>query len=48
MKKLSNLWAGILIVAIISIAIIPTGPSLVQNIRIGLEFKGRYENEHNR
>jgi len=48
MKKSSRIWSGILIVAIISIAIISTGPSLIQNIRIGLEFKGGYKNEHNR
>ena len=43
MKKFSNLFAGILIVAIIAIAITFTGPSLIQNTRIGLEFKGGYE-----
>ncbi len=48
MKKSFQIWSSILIVAIISIAIISTDPSLVQNIRIGLEFKGGHENEHNR
>jgi len=48
MKNFSHLWAGVLIVAIIAIAITFTGSSLVQNTRIGLEFKGGYENEHNR
>ncbi len=43
MKNFSHLWAGVLIVAIIAIAITFTGPSLVQNTRIGLEFKGGYE-----
>ena len=43
MKKFSHLLAGILIVAIIAIAITFTGPSLIQNTRIGLEFKGGYE-----
>ena len=43
MKKPSQIWSGILIVAIIATAIIFTGPSLVQNTRIGLEFKGGYE-----
>jgi SecD/SecF fusion protein len=43
MKKFSHLFAGILIVAIIAIAITFTGPSLIQNTRIGLEFKGVYE-----
>ena len=32
-----------MIVAIIAIAITFTGPSLIQNTRIGLEFKGGYE-----
>jgi SecD/SecF fusion protein len=43
MKKFSHLLVGILIVAIIAIAITFTGPSLIQNTRIGLEFKGGYE-----
>jgi preprotein translocase SecF subunit len=43
MKKFSHLLAGILIVAIIAIVITFTGPSLIQNTRIGLEFKGGYE-----
>jgi len=43
MKKFSHLWAGILIITIISIAITLTGPSIIQNTRIGLEFKGGYE-----
>lgn len=48
MKKSSRIWAEISIVAIISTVIIFTSPSLVQNIRIGLDFKGGYENEHYR
>lgn len=43
MKNYSHLWAGILIVAVIATAIALTGPSLVQNTRIGLEFRGGYE-----
>jgi preprotein translocase subunit SecD len=43
MKKSFHLWAGILIIAIIATAIAFTGPSLVQNTRVGLEFKGGYE-----
>ena len=43
MKNFSHIWTGILIVAIIAIAIAFTGPTLVQNTRIGLEFKGGYE-----
>ncbi len=39
MKKSSQIWADILIVAIISTVIIFTSPSLVQNIRIGLGFQ---------
>lgn len=47
MKKSSQVWADILIVAIISTIIIFTSPSLVQNIS-AWDFKGGYENEHNR
>lgn len=43
MKNFSHIWAGVLIVAIIATVIILTGPTLVQNTRIGLEFKGGYE-----
>jgi preprotein translocase subunit SecD len=43
MKNFPHLWTGILIVAIIAMAITLTAPSLVQNTRIGLEFKGGYE-----
>ena len=43
MKNFSHIWAGVLIVAIIATVITLTGPTLVQNTRIGLEFKGGYE-----